>query len=101
MATSLISRNVMIDGRRTSLRLEKEFWEAFDEICRREGISKHDLCAAIEECRHKSTRTSAVRALIITYFRAVAMDANSPFDHITGLNAITALADKSGPSHRR
>ncbi len=74
MGSNLISRNVVIDGRRTSLRLEIEMWQAFDEICELEGLTRNQLCAMIEARRSNSSRTSAVRAFVVTYLRVAAFD---------------------------
>ena len=37
--STLISRNVRMDGRRTSVRFEPDMWEALRDICSREGMS--------------------------------------------------------------
>ncbi len=58
--------------------MEVEIWEALDDICHRESLSIHEVCSMIDQRRHGSSRTSAVRAFIVTYFRAVAMDAGTP-----------------------
>ncbi len=71
MRTQLISKNVTINGRRTSLRLEKASWEAMDDICKCEELTLHELCSLIENRRQGASRTSAVRAFIVTYFRTV------------------------------
>jgi len=64
-----MSRNIVVNGHRTSMRLEEAGWEAIDDICRHENISLNDLCTAIDQRRSNSSRTAAVRAFIITYFR--------------------------------
>lgn len=71
MRTKLISKNVTINGRRTSLRLEQASWEAINDICQCEGLTLHELCSLIETRRQGASRTSAVRAFIVTYFRTV------------------------------
>ena len=63
-----------ISGRRTSLRMEQETWDALAEICKREGKSIHQICTMVEERRNVSNRTSAVRAFIIAYYRAAATE---------------------------
>lgn len=70
----LLSRNVTVDGHRTSLRLEQDVWDAVEEICAREDLSVHDLCTLIERRRTGSSRTAAVRAFILGYFREAASD---------------------------
>ena len=77
MNNKLISRNVTINGRRTSIRLEEEMWSAFDDICHREGLTSHALCSLIEGRRNNSNRTSAVRAFIVMYYRMAATSRTS------------------------
>ncbi|MBT7943671.1 MAG: ribbon-helix-helix domain-containing protein [Alphaproteobacteria bacterium] len=77
MKTKLISKNVTIHGRRTSLRLEQISWEALLEICECEGLTVHELCSLIENRRDGASRTSAVRAFIVTYFRSAAAESGA------------------------
>jgi len=74
MNSRLQSRNVTVDGHRTSLRLEQDVWEALEEICQREDMSVHEVCSTIEQRRTGSSRTAAVRAFILGYFREAASD---------------------------
>ena len=46
--STLVSRNVRINGRRTSVKLEPAMWEALAEICAREGIGIGQLCTGVE-----------------------------------------------------
>lgn len=77
MKNSLISRNVTVDGRRTSLRLERASWLALEDICKFENLTLHVLCSMIEKQRQGSSRTSAVRAFVVSYFRKAAFDAGA------------------------
>ena len=90
MPTNLRSGNVTINGHRTSLRLEEEFWDGLSDICEREGLSVHELCSQIDLHRHGSSRTSAVRAFIVTYFRAAAGNSGAGRSH----RARTGLIEK-------
>ncbi len=72
--STLVNRNVFIGERRTSLRLEPAMWDALAEICRREEITVHELCALIDERRRASSLTAAIRVFIVTYFRAAATE---------------------------
>ena len=47
--TSLVSRNIYVNGRRTSMRLELEVWAALEEIGAREGITTSTLCTFINK----------------------------------------------------
>jgi len=71
----LQSRNVTIAGHRTSVRLEGDTWSALEEICQREQKTIHEITTLIENQRSDSSRTAAVRAYILNYFRAAATDA--------------------------
>ncbi len=73
-ASTLVNRNVTIGRRRTSLRLEPAMWDALEEICRREEMSKHELCAMIDGRRRSSSLTAAIRVFMVTYFRAAATE---------------------------
>ena len=70
----LQSRNVTVGGHRTSLRLEQDVWSALEEVCSREGLNVHELCTRIEARRTGSSRTAAVRAFVLGYFREAASD---------------------------
>ncbi|HEY9163889.1 MAG TPA: ribbon-helix-helix domain-containing protein [Magnetovibrio sp.] len=70
----LQSRNVTVDGHRTSLRLEQDVWDALEEVCLRENMNVHQLCTHIELRRVGSSRTAAVRAFVLSYFREAASD---------------------------
>ena len=62
LQSRLVSRNVTVNGHRTSLRLEQDVWDALEEVCGREGLSLHEVCTHIENRRSGSSRTAAVRA---------------------------------------
>ncbi len=91
MPNKLRSRNVTIKGHRTSLRLEEEFWDGLSDICEREGLSVHELCSLIDLRRHGSSRTSAVRAFIVTYFRVVAGNSGAGDSHRAWNNLIDKI----------
>ena len=69
--STLISRNVTVMGRRTSVRLEPEMWMALKEISKRERCSIHDICGLISLRKNKNTSlTAAIRVFLMLYFRA-------------------------------
>ena len=73
--SELVSRNVSVNGRRTSLRLEPEFWESLDEIARREGVDVNAVVARVDAQRaHGGGLTSAVRTFVLCYFRSAALE---------------------------
>ncbi|WP_246337716.1 ribbon-helix-helix domain-containing protein [Azospirillum oleiclasticum] len=94
----LKSMNIMLDGHRTSMRLEPSMWTALEEIAGRERMSVNDVCSRIknrleEQNRRKGTTadssdvtlTSAVRTFIVSYFRnAQTEDGHSRAGHGRG-----------------
>ena len=65
----LICKNVIVNGRRTSMRLDRETWISLSDICDRERVTIHDLCSKIDRIRGKSGLSSATRLFVLTYFR--------------------------------
>ncbi|HUK09799.1 MAG TPA: ribbon-helix-helix domain-containing protein [Stellaceae bacterium] len=70
----LVSGNVRVHGRRTSVRLEPALWDALRETCRREGKSVHDLISDIAGQRTQSTLTASIRVFLMNYFKAAATE---------------------------
>lgn len=73
--STLISRNITVLGRRTSVRLEPEMWQALREIAKREQCRIHDLCSLISLRKNENTSlTAAIRVFMMLYYRAAATD---------------------------
>lgn len=69
--TTLISKNITILGRRTSVRLEPEMWNALRDISNRENCSIHDICSLIHIRKNPVTSlTAAIRVFMMLYYRA-------------------------------
>jgi predicted DNA-binding ribbon-helix-helix protein len=89
----LINRNIRVGGHRTSIRLEGSMWEAVDEICRKEDLTRDEFFTRIEarlrsltattaeQKRNKRNRpdhvtlSSAVRVFLCSYYRFRASEA--------------------------
>jgi len=69
--STLVSRNITVFGKRTSIRLEPEMWSSLKEIADREGCSIHDVCTLVGMRKKENTSlTAAIRVFIVLYFRA-------------------------------
>lgn len=62
-------KNLTLGSWRTSVSLEEQVWDGLVDVCRREEISLDELCAAVEKRRVNSSRSSALRVFVMTYFR--------------------------------
>ena len=58
-----------VQGARTTMRLEAEFQDAMNDVCRREGIGVVELIEQAERRTRHASRTSAVRIYLLGYFR--------------------------------
>lgn len=65
----LVCKNVIVNGRRTSMRLDRETWISLSDICHRENITIHELCSKIDASKGNSGLSSATRLFVLTYFR--------------------------------
>lgn len=71
--TTMLSRNINVLGHRTSVRLEKEMWDALKSIANREACSVHDICSLVFVRKREDTSlTAAIRVFVMLYFRAAA-----------------------------
>ncbi|MBX2855453.1 MAG: ribbon-helix-helix domain-containing protein [Rhodobacteraceae bacterium] len=72
--TSLITRNVRIGPKRTSVRLEPELWRALEDIAQRENCDINEICKRVSDNRtEKGGFTSALRVHIVNYWSHAAM----------------------------
>lgn len=73
--STLVSRNITVLGRRTSVRLEPEMWSSLREIARREKCKIHDICSLIQMRKNPNTSlTAAIRVFLMLYYRAAATE---------------------------
>jgi predicted DNA-binding ribbon-helix-helix protein len=74
--TSLVSRNLVICGRKTTVRLEDEMWESLKDVAEREGCSVNALGSRIyRQKKSDESFTSAIRISLMLYYRDAAREA--------------------------
>ena len=72
LTSLLVTRNVNVSGRRTSVRLEPDLWAALRDIAEREDWSMPKICSDIDKTKGDAGLTSAMRIYIVNYFRSAA-----------------------------
>lgn len=92
----LICKNVIVNGRRTSMRLDRETWISLADICDKEGISIHELCSKIDRIRGKSGLSSATRLFVLTYFRSKLNQYEAPYFRVPAEYDPESLLKKTG-----
>lgn len=69
---SNVPRSVRIGGRRTSMRLETQFWEALRDVAEREHSDVGEICTRIAKRARHANLSSAVRVALVDYYRELA-----------------------------
>jgi predicted DNA-binding ribbon-helix-helix protein len=65
-SSGLICRNVRVNGRRTSVKLEAEFWRVLDLLADETGGSIDALCQTARHRHPEGGLTSAIRVFILS-----------------------------------
>ena len=87
--SSLVNRNIVVSGRRTSVRLEPQMWSALAEIAGFEDKSVHEICSDVDRFRRESSLTAGLRVFILRYFRdAATPEGHARAGHSGGVRAI-------------
>jgi predicted DNA-binding ribbon-helix-helix protein len=67
---TIIKRSIGVNGTRTSVSLENEFWQSLHEIAKEEGRSTTELVEQINRERRNPNLSSAIRVFVLNRFRA-------------------------------
>jgi len=96
MKSVVIKRSVLINGCKTSISLEDEFWDALREIAEHDKLGLSRLLEQIDQARNNINLSSAIRVFVFRHFRALgkkkpsAEPAGRPGDN----SALRARADE-------
>ncbi len=71
MSGKPVKRSVIIAGHRTSVSLEREFWDELRRLARDDGVSVNELVTRIDRER-TSGLSSAIRVHVLARLRAAA-----------------------------
>lgn len=73
--STLAPRNITVAGKRTSVRLEVDMWDALADIGRRELLTIHQIATKVAEMKGADRPlTSALRMFAMTYFRVASTE---------------------------
>ena len=96
----LKKQNITIAGRRTSLVMDVYFWDCLQTLLWQEKISLNDFCMKVDRCRRHSSLTSAMKLVILIYYRSLAsftVGADGIF--ATDITNITNMTDMTQQLH--
>jgi predicted DNA-binding ribbon-helix-helix protein len=69
MKSVVIKRSILIHGRKTSVSLENEFWDALHEIADRRNVALSAVVEQIDRDRDNINLSSAIRVFVLNQFR--------------------------------
>ena len=69
MKSAVIKRSVVINGRKTSVSLENEFWDALRQVAKQSNVTVARLLVEIERSRTTINLSSAIRIFLLNHFR--------------------------------
>ena len=73
MKSVIIKRSVVIEGHKTSVSLEDQFWNGLKEIARAQGATLSKMVAEIDNARQQGNLSSALRLFVLDQVRTVGM----------------------------
>jgi predicted DNA-binding ribbon-helix-helix protein len=65
----VIKRSIVLDGHKTSVSLEDEFWTALKEIAAERDETVSGLVEAIDAARENTNLSSAIRLFVLVFYR--------------------------------
>ena len=74
----LSCKNVIVNGRRTSMRLDREICQSLSDICNREDINLNELCSKIDSVRGKAGLSCSVRLFVLVYVKNLLKQQTTP-----------------------
>jgi len=69
MKSSVIKRSIVIEGHKTSVSLENEFWDTMKMIAIQRKLTLSELAALIDAKREQGNLSSAIRLFVLGYYR--------------------------------
>jgi predicted DNA-binding ribbon-helix-helix protein len=70
----VVKRSVTIEGHKTSVTLEDEFWDALRVIAQRDKTTMVSLVHQINQARNQSNLSSAIRVFVLKRSTIIMMD---------------------------
>lgn len=83
MIPAILKRTVTIDGHKTSVTLEDEFWYGLREIARGKNATLRSLITQIDDARKRNNLSSAIRVFVLNHFRRRAHSVDAQIYKVT------------------
>ena len=76
MKSSVAKRSIVINGHRTSISLESEFWNALRQIATEHDRAVSQLVSSIDTNRTSANLSSAIRLFVLGHYQRQLADRN-------------------------
>jgi predicted DNA-binding ribbon-helix-helix protein len=77
MKSRVMKRSTFVDGCKTSVSLEDEFWNALKKIAATQNVGTPKLISMINRQRQHNNLSSAIRVYVLSYYRERSGDAKA------------------------
>jgi len=91
-------RNIQLAKVRTSIVLENAIWEAVGEILIRENLDLNTFCQMVDKRRKGFNLTSAIRVVVVLYYRSLATNRKKSVTAKPALNQFHAPSAELAPA---
>jgi predicted DNA-binding ribbon-helix-helix protein len=68
LRSRVTKRSTLVDGRKTSVTLEDEFWNALKKIAATKNVGTPKLISMINRQRQNNNLSSAIRVYVLSYY---------------------------------
>ena len=72
MKSLIVKRSILLAGRKSSVSLEDEFWNALKKIANDRYVTMSELVSDIDAQRQQGNLSSALRLFVLEYYRGKA-----------------------------
>lgn len=69
MKSTIVKRSVVLNRQKTSVSLEKPFWDSMKEFAVADGKTMSEIVGMIDEGRSNANLSSAIRLFVLNRFR--------------------------------
>ena len=81
MKSQIFKRSIVVNGHKTSVSLEDEFWSALKVIAGKRLMNLSDLVTAIDGQRQHGNLSSAIRLFVLDFYRSQVSSAEGFVSH--------------------
>jgi predicted DNA-binding ribbon-helix-helix protein len=73
MSSTVKKRSIIIDGHKTSISLEDNFWTSLKHIAYARRTTVSDVIASLDAARENGNLSSAIRVFVLAHYRAMSV----------------------------